>query len=180
MTKRIIDTKATATSNKAPKGKGRRNLPESEVIRRKSRMIGSDDLQTAANVGRWAEQAGLKRPTLAAAEGLAKAFDSILALSQSSQHYEAAKKAKSVEYVLKRNERVAGLLIDCRDGRKRKLAQVVSWFADRHFRIANDIAEAEEHEARMAEIRKNAAEAKAKAAEVIAKGEKMLKEVKVA
>lgn len=175
MNTRIIDTKAT--SNKAPKGKGRRNLLESEVIRRKSRMIGSDDLQTAANVCRWAEHSGLKGPTLAAAEGLAKAFDSILALSQTSQHFEAAKKAKSVEYVLKRNERVAGVLIDCRDGRKRKLAQVVSWFADRHFRIATDIAEAQEYEAR---IRAKAAETKAKAAEVIAKGEQMLKEVKVA
>ncbi len=123
------------------------NIPMSEVIRRKSRMIGSDDLQTAANLCRWAEQAGFRGPVLQAAEGLAKAFDSILELSTRSQHYEAAKKAKSVEYVLKRNERVAGILVDCRDGRKRKLKDVVSWFADRHFRIAQDIMEAEENEA---------------------------------
>lgn len=183
MAKIINNTVATATTSNKAKGNRRRNIPESEVIRRKSRMIGSDDLNTAANVCRWAEQAGFKGTDLTVAEGLAKAFEAILALSQTSQHYEAAKKAKSVEYVLKRNDKVSKMTIDCRDGRKRKLAQVVSWFADRHFRIANDIAEAQETEARMAEIRKNAAEAKAKATEVISKGEKMLKvlkEVKVA
>ena len=144
------------------------NLPMSEVIRRKSRMIGSDDLQTAANLCRWAEQAGFHGPQLQVAEGLAKAFDAVLELSTRSQHYEAAKKAKSIEYVLKRSERVAGMSVDCRDGRKRKLAQVVSWFADRHFRIAQDIADALDAEAlEAARVAEEAAKAAVKKEEKI-------------
>lgn len=157
--------------------KNPRNLPMSEVIRRKSRMIGTDDLQTAANICRWAENEGLRGPALQAAEALAKAFDSILVLSQTSQHFEAAKKAKSVEYVLKRNERIQNLSVDCRDGKKRKLAQVVSWFADRHFRIAQDIAEAQEAEAI---IQAKADELKAVADKAVASTKKLVAKVRAA
>jgi hypothetical protein len=137
------------TTTKSNTVNPKNNLPMSEVIRRKSRMIGSDDLQSAMNLCKWAEQAGFRGPNLVVAESLAPAFEGILELSTRSKHYEAAKKAKSVEYVLKRNDRVQGILVDCRDGRKRKLIQVVSWFADRQFRIAQDIMEAEESEAKV-------------------------------
>jgi hypothetical protein len=167
-------TKAATWHSYDTKTKKRSNLLLSEIVRRKSRMIGSDDLQIAANMCRWASQSGIRGSALIAAEGLVKAFDSILALSKSSNHYEAAKKCKSLEYILKRNESLGRLNIPCRDGKSRKLIDVVSWFADRHFRIANDIAEAEETEARMSEIRKAAAETKIRAASAIARGTKVL------
>jgi hypothetical protein len=126
------------------------NLPMSEVIRRKSRMIGSDDLGTAANLCKWAEQAGFRGPNLVVAESLAPAFEGILELSTRSKHWEAAKKTASVLYVLKRNERVANILVQCRDGRTRKLSEVVSWFMSTHFKIAQDILEAKEGEAEIA------------------------------
>jgi uncharacterized protein (DUF1684 family) len=128
----------------------RNNLPMSEVIRRKSRMIGSDDLSTAANVCKWAENEGIRGPMLQMAASLAKAFEDTLLLSAQSKHYEAAKKAKSTEYVLKHNSRLARLSIPCRDGKRRTLDKVVGWFADRHFRIAQDIEEAQASEAKIA------------------------------
>lgn len=166
MTKRTNTTTANTVNV-------RTNMPMSEVIRRKSRMIGSDDLQTAANICRWAEQGGLRGPALQVAESLATAFDSTLELSTRSQHREAAKKASSVLYVLKRNEKVANLLVDCRDGRKRKLKDVVSWFADRHFRIADDIEAALDAEAiaaaKAAELRAVAEKASENATRVATK-----------
>lgn len=128
----------------------RRPLPMSEVLRRKSRMIGSDDLGTAANICKWAENEGIRGPMLQVAASLAKAFEATLILSAQNNHYEAAKKAKSTEYVLDHNPRLAKLNIPCRDGKRRTLDKVVGWFADRHFRIAQDIEEAEANEARIA------------------------------
>jgi len=125
-------------------------LPMSEVLRRKSRLIGSDDLNTAVNICRWAENEGIRGPLLQTAAILANAFESTLRLSAQSKHYEAAKKAKSVEYVLKHNPRLAKLNIPCRDGKRRTLDLVVEWFADRHFRIASDIEEAQANEAKIA------------------------------
>ncbi len=145
MTKRTNTNTAANNTNAT-----HNNIPMSEVIRRKSRMIGTDDLQTAANICRWAEQGGLRGPALQVAESLATAFDSTLHLSTRSQHREAAKKASSILYVLKRNEKVQNLTVDCRDGRKRKLKDVVAWFADRHFRIADDIEAALDAEAEVA------------------------------
>ena len=137
----------------------RRALPMSEVIRRKSRMIGSDDLRLAAGLCRWAEQAGLRGPALKVAEGLATALESCVELSTHDRHFEAAKKAASVMYVLNRNDRVAGILVDCRDGRKRRLSAVVQWYSDRNFAIAADLAAAEQAEAIVASSKKTADEA---------------------
>lgn len=150
-----------------------RSLPMSEVLRRKSRMIGSDDLTMAVNICKWAENEGIHGQLLQVAQSLAEAFEETLRLSLRNKHYEAAKKAKATEYVLKRNPRLAKLNIPCRDGRRRTLDQVVGWFADRHFRIADDIVNAQESEAKIAaqnaEIKAIADAAKANADRVSTK-----------
>lgn len=146
-------------SNNKPnprKGKGRK--PESVILDRKARRVGSDDLKAAALVAKWGEQSGLRGNNLAVASSIAKAFEAAVKLSLDGEHREAAKKVASAQYVLKRNDRVAALKVRCRDGRERKLAQVAEWYASVHFRVADEIDAAKEAEAKAAEERRLEAE----------------------
>jgi hypothetical protein len=151
--------------------KRRRPLPESVIIDRKGRKVGSDDLQSAALVAKWAEEAGLRGPQVQAAAGIAIALDAAVELSLQGAHRDAGKKAASCAYVLKRNAKVGTLKVQCRDGRQRKLAQVVEWYATVHFRIADEIEAKQAEEAELRETRKRNAELKRQAAEVIKQAE---------
>lgn len=135
----------------ARKGKGRRhqNVPQSVIIDRKGRRVGSDDMTAAANLCKWAEHSGLHGASLTAASGVAKGLEAAVQLSLEGEHRDAAKKALSVNYVLRRGpgERVGRLKVDCRDGRQRPLSRVVEWFAAIHFRIADEIEAARDAEA---------------------------------
>jgi hypothetical protein len=148
-------------------GGKRRPLPESVVIDRKGRKVGSDDLHNAALVAKWSEEAGLRGPAIQAASGIAIALDAAIALSLQGLHRDAGKKAASCAYVLKRNEKVGTLKVQCRDGKTRKLSQVVEWYAGVHFRIADEIEAKREEEAEMAETRRRNAELKRQARKVI-------------
>lgn len=144
--------------HKGGKGGKRKPLPESVIIDRKGRKVGSDDMNAAALVAKWGEQAGLRGPLIEVATSVSQACEAAVSLALDGQHRDAAKKAASVQYVLKRNERVGGLKVQCRDGRTRRLADVVSWFASVHFKIADDIESAQEREA-AAKAEREAAEA---------------------
>lgn len=118
-----------------------------EILRRKSKMIGSDDIRTALNICKWSAEGGLKGSALITAEALAQTFEEVLLLSTRNNHYEAGKKSKSIQYILQRNSTVANLIIPCRDGKNRHLIEVLSWFSGLQFKIAKDIEEAEQLEA---------------------------------
>ena len=137
----------------------RNDLPESVVLDRKGRKVGSDDMGSAALIAKYAEHAGIRGNNLDVAAGLALAIEAAVSLSLNGKHREAAKKAASCNYVLKRNEHVGKLKVNCRDGRERKLSDVVGWFAGVHFRIADDIDAAVAKEAAAAEAAKVAAAA---------------------
>lgn len=147
------------------RNKKRRQVPESIILDRKGRRVGSDDLNAAANIAKWAEQAGLRGPALQAAAGIAVALEAAVKLSLVGAHRDAGKKAASCAYVLNRNERVQKLKVQCRDGRTRKLGQIVEWYASVHFRIADEIEAAQVQEAQVAEARKIKAELKRQAFE---------------
>jgi hypothetical protein len=137
---------------------GRKPLPESVILDRKGRKVGSDDIRTAAMIAKFGEEAGLRGPLVQVATNVAQACDAAVALALDGAHRDAAKKAASVQYVLKRNERVGKLKVTCRDGRQRKLSDVVGWYASVHFRIADDIDAARDREEAAAAERKAAAE----------------------
>jgi hypothetical protein len=143
---------------KRPHKGQRKPLPESVIIDRKGRKVGSDDMGSAALVAKWGEQAGLRGPLIAVANSVSQACEAAVSLALDGKHRDAGKKAASVQYVLKRNERVGGLKVTCRDGRQRRLADVVSWFAKVHFKIADDIESAQAKEA-AAQAEREAAEA---------------------
>lgn len=149
----------------------RKQLPESVVIDRRGRKVGSDDALQAARIAEWSEQEGLRGPAKEVAAGIAVALRAAVALSLDGQHRDAGKKAASCTYVLKRNERVGKLKVQCRDGRTRKLAQVVEWYGNVHFHIADDIEAAQAAEKEWLTRRRNA-ELKRQAAAVIETAEK--------
>jgi hypothetical protein len=170
----------TTTNNTNGRRKhNRNNMPQSEVLDRKARKVGSDDMQSAALVCKWAENAGLRGPNLAVAASIAKAFEAAVALSLDGQHRDAAKKAASAQYVLKRNEHVAKLKLQCRDGRERKIGQIAEWYASVHFRVADEIDAALEAEAKAAEERRLEAEQR-RASKEAARAAAESKEVKAA
>jgi len=170
------NTKGKRSGTRSFGGKRKRPLPESVVLDRKGRKVGSDDLHNAALIAKWAEQSGLRGPALQAASGIAIALDAAIALSLQGLHRDAGKKAASCAYVLKRNEKVGTLKVQCRDGKTRKLGQVVEWYAGVHFRIADDIEAAQEKEAEMAETRRRNAELKRQARKLIQENEKPAQE----
>jgi hypothetical protein len=167
------------TNNTRNRKHNRNNMPQSAVLDRKARRVGSDDMGAAALVCKWAENAGLRGNNLGVAASIAKAFEAAVALSLDGQHRDAAKKAASAQYVLKRNDRVAALKVRCRDGWVRNVGQIAEWFASIHFRVADEIDAAKEAEAKAAEERRIEAEqrrASKEAARVAAES----KEVKAA
>lgn len=173
-TVKMANNNTTAQSNDRNKRsgrKGRKNLPESVILDRKGRKVGSDDALQAARIAEWSEHEGLRGAQREVALGIAQALKAAVDLALDGQHRDAGKKAASCAYVLKRNERVGKLKVQCRDGRERKLAQVVEWYGNVHFKIADDIEAAQAREAEMAETRKRNAELKRAAAEVIAAAE---------
>ena len=160
-----------------------KQVPESVIVDRKGRRVGMDDMQASASVAKWADQAGLRGPALLAASGIATALEAAVRLSLDGSHRDAGKKAASCAYVLKRNERVGGLKVRCRDGRERKLQQVVEWYATVHFKIADDIeakqaAEEIQRQERLelVQTRKRNAELKRQADAAIAKAEVLVAE----
>jgi hypothetical protein len=168
---RNVDNKGQKMGTRSFGGKRRRPLPESVIIDRKGRKVGSDDIAAAALVAKWAEEAGLRGPQVQAAAGIAIALENAVELSLKGEHRDAGKKAASCAYVLKRNAKVGTLKVQCRDGRTRKLAQVVEWYASVHFRIADEIEAKQAEEAELRETRKRNAELKRQAAEVIKQAE---------
>lgn len=139
-------------------------MPESIILDRKGRKVGSDDLNAAALVAKWGKEAGLRGSLVDVAGSVAQACEAAVGLALDGAHRDAAKKTASVQYVLKRNERIGALKVQCRDGRTRRLADVVGWFSKVHFKIADDIESAKESEAQEAADRQ-AAEAARQARE---------------
>lgn len=122
-------------------------LAESVSIDRRGRKVGSDDVLAAATVCSWPEEAGLRGALCQVAEATAKALKIAAEWAAEGRHEEAAKKAASCAYVLKRNERVGKLSLQCRDGKRRTVAEVAEFFSKAHFAIVSQIAEAKKAEA---------------------------------
>lgn len=128
-----------------------RNLTRSEIIDVKGRKIGMDDLKAAALVVKWAKHAEVPTKSLKITASIARACEEAVRLSLAGAHRDAAKKTASVMYVLKQHKLLAELRVQCQDRRtkkpvQRKLGEIVSWYSNLHFRIANDIDDAREAE----------------------------------
>jgi hypothetical protein len=142
-------------------------IPASQIIARKGRLVGSEDMEAAAKKLQWVENetnehgAHLFRgKTLDVAAQLSRALLEAVNLSFADKHEEAAKKAGNCLYVLGKDKQNAikfnrrylgGLSIDCRDGQRRKLGDMLEWYMSTHFRIAEQIAAATEYEKAEAE-----------------------------
>jgi hypothetical protein len=134
----------------------RPSLPESQVIDLRGRRVGSEDFRTAAMMLQWAEQAGYRGTSLVIASNVAQGLLTAVGLSEKGQHEAAAKQAGNCLWVLK-NDRVhsknanhkaiGSMVIDCRDGQKRAIGQIVEWFTGVHFRIHEQIQQAKTAEA---------------------------------
>lgn len=124
-------------------------MNKSDIIRRKAKLIGSDDITAVINICKWAEQSGFYGMSLAIASSVSKALEMALEFSTHNQHFEAFKKSDSIKRFLKRSETVSNILVLCRDGKKRKLINVVDWFANLQFNISEDIEFALQHEAKI-------------------------------
>jgi hypothetical protein len=129
----------------------RPSLPESQVIDLRGRRVGTEDFNTAATMLQWAEQAGYRGTSLKIAANVAQGLRVAVELSEKGQHEAAAKQAGNCLWVLKKdrgnaqtaNHRALGsMVIDCRDGQKRAIGQIVEWFTGVHFRIHEQILEA--------------------------------------
>lgn len=132
-------------------------VAESVSIDRRGRKVGSDDILAAATVCSWPEEAGLRGPLQEVAVSIAKALKIAASWAAEGRHEEAAKKAASCAYVLKRNERVGKLSLQCRDGKRRTVAEVAEFFSKAHFAIVSQIAEAKTAEAVFKETKLRAA-----------------------
>lgn len=143
-----------------------KNLKESEILRRKGRRVGSDDIGSAAMAAKYGTEAGLRKVQADIGTQVAVALEEAQAMALQDNHRDAAKKVKSCIALVRHHRDLSSLKIVCRDRQERKLIGVLNFFARVHFNIASDILAAQEAE----ELQ--AAEAKAKAqAKVIADAE---------
>jgi len=173
MNKRIIEVNKSEASKTVhshnrkagPKGQGKRNnrrgrkLSESEVLKRKSRMVGSDDMTNAANCLKYAEHEGLHGPALQVAHAAAVGLQTAVQYSTRNRHRDAAASAGASLYSIRRNERVAKMKVQCRDGQHRTVQKVLEWYTGVHGRIAGEIEAALDKEAANAAAKAKAAEA---------------------
>jgi hypothetical protein len=130
-------------------------LAQSVIIDLKGRKVGSEDLRQASLRLSWADQEGFRWPALLQADGISKGLILAVELAEKGEHLKAAKQAGNCLWVLKKNRELAhrqnhqclgSLVVECRDGRKRKIGDMVEWFASVHERIAEQIEEAAELE----------------------------------
>lgn len=120
-------------------------------IRSKCRFVGKEDLVTAANLLRYAHDAGFRGTTIDVASTIAMSLDLAVAFAAENKHEEAAKKAASALGVLRcqrhtatvQNGRNLGdVKFVCRDKQERAIGSILKWYSDCHFKIAKQIEEA--------------------------------------
>jgi hypothetical protein len=125
----------------------------SQIIDLKGRKVGTEDLKTAMDRLKWAGKTeGFRDGSLKIAAGVAMGLEAAIGLSESGEHAAAGKKAMSCLHVLQK-DRINGrngnyhclgaLDIECRDGVRREVGQTVKWFGEIHFRIAEQVSEAQ-------------------------------------
>jgi hypothetical protein len=124
-------------------------------IRSKCRFVGKEDLGTASNLLRYAQDAGFRGTTVDVASTIALSLDLAVLLAAENKHEDAAKKAASALGVLRtqrhtakiQNARVLGdIKFVCRDGKERTIGAILRWYSECHFKIAAQITEALEYE----------------------------------
>lgn len=121
--------------------RSRGRVSESVVLDRRGRKVGSDDMRAAARIAKWAELSGIRGKALEIAAGLALAMEASVVLAEDGRHSDASKKAASCAYVLKHNDRIAELKVQCRDGKVRTLREITEWYSGVHFRISEEVKE---------------------------------------
>jgi hypothetical protein len=129
------------------------NLLEWQVIDRKARKVGSDDMTSAANVLKYGKEAGLRTSRagevseVELAATLAQGIQSALSMSLAGDYEGSMQKAYFCLHTAKENPRVGGLKVDCRDGKERRVIDVLGWFANNRQKVVEDIAFAKEEQA---------------------------------
>jgi len=129
----------------------RRRLPRSEIYRRRGRLVGSDDIRSVIMVLKFGDEAGLSGKLVQLASDIAQGLDEASRLIlQEGNHFNGSKKARSCRAILKNNKSIKNLKVTCRDNKERSVMEVVTWYSNVHFRVAKDIWNAEQREARLA------------------------------
>jgi len=149
-------TRTTRTNRSSNNRRHAKNLPESEVLRRKGRRVGSDDIGAAALAAKYAAEAGIRKEDADVGTLVATALKEAQLMALHDNHRDAAKKVKSCIALVKHRKALGSLKVTCRDKSSRKLIQVLNFFSRVHFNIASDILAALEAE----ELAAAAAEAK--------------------
>lgn len=142
----VILPKAEAPKVQPKLGAPRVIVPMSEILSRKGRLIGSDDLQAVADFCRFGEEGGLEGRDLTVAKGLVLTCEKAIKLAAEGQHSEASKVAFSADYVLSRNNRVAFSKVECRDGNVRPIIGILSHYAKTQKRIGAEVEAAKQSE----------------------------------
>jgi hypothetical protein len=132
---------------KAKVGVPRTYLTQSEMLSRKGRLIGSDDLQAVITACRYGQESGLTGTDLLVASGVALSCEKAIKLAAEGKHLEAAKAAGSALYVLKRANRVAHTRVECRDKNVRPIIGVVTHYTKTQSRIGDEVEAARKSEA---------------------------------
>ena len=131
-------------------------LLASQIIDLKGRKVGSEDFETAMMLLKFCENDGFRGASLVIAANVALGLGVAVQHANHGNHEAAGKQAGNVLWVLKkdrtnsaqRNYKALGsMVIECRDGQKRKLGDMCEWYMGIHLRIAEQIAAAKQDEA---------------------------------
>lgn len=131
-------------------------IAQSTIIDLKGRPVGSEDMEQAALMLQWAEQAGFRGTDLDVAGAVAQGIRSAIEMAMRGEHEASAKQAGNCLWVLKKNREycnaqsrhsLGSIDVPCRDGQTRKLGNMVEWFAGVHGRIHEQITTAKAAEA---------------------------------
>ena len=136
-------TTTTATTTTATATATTFCLSEAEILRRKTRLTGSEDLRNVIQALRYAEAALNFNEEIDAANEIADELESALGLTTTHDHLGGSRVAAQTLSLLHAEAAVSSLKVQCRDGKQRPVGIIVRWFADVHCRIAATILEAE-------------------------------------
>lgn len=134
---------------------------KAEIISRKARNIGSEDMATVAHELQWLECEGFRGVVLEKAQEMSMNLLKAVSFAQSGEHEEAGKFAGYCLHGIRNNRdycRSKGyrslwdIEVNCRDGEVRKMGEMVKWYMKLQYRVAGQVDRAAEGETSFVEV----------------------------
>jgi hypothetical protein len=153
-----VSTSQARNGVRAPQARRSSPLPESIILTRRSRVVGSDDLTSICSSLKWLEmefgpngehpvpKAEFQRLGLVA-QGVIAGLEAAIAASRQDDMEAAAAAAGRTLYGLKRQPRLARLQVVCRDGQRRGVGQIIEWYIKTRLQFLERIQAAKAAEA---------------------------------